>query len=480
MQVVTVTVGQPAQHERPRLDDIGNGERLARTFGHELKYAVDREQWLAWDGRRWKCDHLEAERKAKLVARQLYDEAATLSRAAANSEDAQNLGEVARAYLKWAKTSSSATGIGNMLTMARSESMISAPFHAFDRDSFAFNVENGTIELHTGTLRPHRQEDRITKLAPVIYEPQAVAPGWERFLERVLPDPELRAWVQRYMGYSLTGDVREQVLAFAYGNGANGKSVLLDVMLGIVGEYGHRSDPELLLAKQGETHQTGTADLEGKRIVVASEIEHNRAWGESMIKRITGDTTITARKMRMDFYTFNATHKLWIAANTKPKVHGTDNGIWRRMRLVPFEVTIPPEEQDKGLVAKLLATEASGILAWAVRGCLAWQAEGSPCRTRSRRRPRAIAPIKTCSGTGSRRSASWCPALGREPPSCTRTTGSGASAPVDMRCPAIACANGSWNGPGSPSTARPEHAGCAGSASRLIGRTINRAYAHDA
>jgi putative DNA primase/helicase len=267
-------------------------------------------------------------------------------------------------------------GIGNMLAMGRSESLIASTFHAFDCDPFVFNVENGTIDLRTGALGPHRQEDMITKLAPVIYDAQAVAPMWEHFLKRVLPDPAVRAWVQRYVGYSLTGDVREQVLAFAYGNGANGKSVLLDVMLGIVGEYGHRSDPELLLAKQGETHQTGTADLEGKRIVVASEIEHNRAWGESMIKRITGDTTITARKMRMDFYTFNATHKLWIAANTKPKVHGTDNGIWRRMRLVPFEVTIPPEEQDKGLVAKLLATEASGILAWAVRGCLAWQAEG--------------------------------------------------------------------------------------------------------
>lgn len=208
------------------------------------------------------------------------------------------------------------------------------------------------------------------------YDPDASAPTWDRFLARVLPDAEVRAWVQRFVGYSLTGDVREQVLMFAYGSGANGKSVLLDVLLGIVGDYAHRSDPELLLAKQGETHQTGTADLEGRRLVVASEIEHNRAWSEATIKRITGDSTITARKMRMDFYTFPATHKLWIAANTKPKVHGNDHGIWRRMRLVPFEVTIPAEEQDRGLVTKLLATEAAGILAWAVRGCLAWQAEG--------------------------------------------------------------------------------------------------------
>jgi putative DNA primase/helicase len=208
-----------------------------------------------------------------------------------------------------------------------------------------------------------------------VYDAHAAAPTWERFIERVLPDAEVRDWLQRYLGYSLTGDCREQVIAFAFGAGANGKSVLLDTLLAIVGDYGLRAAPDLVLAKYGETHPTELADLEGRRIVVASEIEQGRAWAESTIKRITGDTTITARRMRQDFYTFPATHKIVVAANTKPTVRGTDHAIWRRMRLVPFEITIPEPERDKALVSRLL-DERAGILAWLVRGCLAWQNAG--------------------------------------------------------------------------------------------------------
>jgi len=262
-----------------------------------------------------------------------------------------------------------------MVSLAESEAPIAATPDAFDRDPWLFNVENGTINLQTGELRPHRQTDMITKIAPVAYVADADCPRWDAFLARVLPDLEVRVVVQRYLGYCLTASVREQVLQFAYGAGANGKSVLLDVMLAIFGDYGLRAAADLVLAKHGETHPTELADLEGRRLVVVSEIEQGKAWAESLIKRITGDTTITARKMRQDFYSFAASHKLVIAANTKPTVRGTDHAIWRRMRLIPFEVTIPPAERDKDLVGKLLE-EGPGILAWLVRGCLDWQRDG--------------------------------------------------------------------------------------------------------
>jgi putative DNA primase/helicase len=359
--------------ERPRLTEKGNGERLAQRFGHELRHVVQRGQWLVWDGRRWHRDENAPMIRAKLVVEQLYREAADLAERAAS--DPNRYSDLANAVLKWAASSSTARALKAMITLAQSEVPIAAAPDAFDRDPFAFNVLNGTINLRTGKLRQHRHEDMITMLAPTVYDPNARAPLWERFLEHVLPDAEVRAFMQRYIGYALTGDASEQVLVFAHGTGANGKSVLIDVMLEIIGDYGLRAAPDLVLAKHGEAHPTELADLEGRRLVVCSEIDRGRAWAESTIKRITGDTTITARRMKMDFYTFPATHKLVIAANTRPKVSGADHGIWRRMQLVPFVVTIPDAERDRRLVPKLLA-ERAGILAWAVAGCVDWQRDG--------------------------------------------------------------------------------------------------------
>jgi putative DNA primase/helicase len=365
----------PSDPERHRFTELGNARRLADTNGHRLRYVQAWRRWLAWDGRRWSRDERGAEMvAAKAVVDSLYtDVAALANRAAAGDVHA---GALVVDMGKFAKASSSAKACNAMLALARSEQPIAAAASEFDRDPFALNLLNGTLDLRTGQLRPHRQTDLITRLAPVTYDPDATCPGWDRFLVRVLPDEEVRRFVQRFIGYCLTGDVSEQVLAFVYGLGANGKSVLLDVMLGLLGDYGCRAAPELVLAKQGEAHPTEVAHLEGRRFVVASEIEQGRAWAESLIKRITGDTTITARHMKQDFYTFEATHKLVIAANTRPTVRGTDDGIWRRMRLVPFDVTIPLAERDRGLVARLVATEGPSILTWAVTGCLAWQRDG--------------------------------------------------------------------------------------------------------
>jgi len=365
----------PVDREQPRLTELGNAQRFARMHGHHLRYVQTWGKWLAWDGQRWKRDEFGAEMKAaKAVAESIYVDAASLAQRAATGDE--RAGSSAEAMTKWGKASSKASALRAMLTLAQSEESIAVAAGEFDRDRFALNVQNGTLDLRTGELRPHQQMDLITKLASTNYNPSATCPLWDAFLSRVLPDEEVRAFVQRFVGYALTGDITEQTLMFAYGSGANGKSVLLDVLLAILGDYGLRAAPDLVLAKQGESHPTELADLEGRRLVVCSEIDPGRGWAESTIKRITGDTTITARRMKQDFYTFPATHKLVIAANTRPIVRGTDQGIWRRMRLVPFSVTIPPKERDKGLVTRLLEEERPGILAWAVRGCLARQRDG--------------------------------------------------------------------------------------------------------
>ncbi len=362
-----------------RLTEIGNARRFADMHGDRWRFDHDRGIWLEWSGTHWQPDtNGAARRAARGVVAAIYADVAALSMRASGAVNGGEAlsGVPLEAMQKWARASSKRSAIEAMLALAASEPEIAAASKLFDADPWLFNVRNGTIDLREGEIRPHRQGDMLTMLSPADYDPHAIAPQWERFLERVLPDPEVRAWVQRYLGYALTGDVREQCLAFFVGAGANGKSVLLDVVLAIVGDYGLRAAPDLVLASHNERHPTELADLDGKRIAVCSEIEQGRQWAESTIKRITGDTTISARRMRQDFYTFAATHKIIVAANTRPVVRGTDDGIWRRMRLVPWDVRIPDHEQDRELAQRLIATEASGILAWLVRGCMAWQARG--------------------------------------------------------------------------------------------------------
>lgn len=362
-----------------RCTDLGNARRFADTHGANMRYVHAWNQWITWDGKRWRRDDKGAEvQAAKQVTAILYQDAArVMATAAAAINAGGSVGPTnAEALVKWATDSAKRARIDAMIALARSEPEIATSHNVFDQDPWTLNAQNGTVDLRSGELQSHQQNDMLTKIAAVEYDPTAQCPEWEMFLYRVLPDPEVRDWLQRFAGYSLTGDVGEQCLAFCFGDGANGKSVFLDVILKILGDYALRAAPDLVLAKVGEAHPTELADLEGRRFVVCSEIDQGRQWNEGLIKRITGDATITARRMREDFFTFSATHKLWIAANTKPRVRGTDNGIWRRMKLVPWPVKIAKNEQDRGLAAFLASHEGPGILAWLVRGCLAWQNRG--------------------------------------------------------------------------------------------------------
>jgi len=238
-------------------------------------------------------------------------------------------------------------------------------------------VKNGTIDLRTGKLKPHNRADFITKLVPIEYRPEMETPLWRAFLNKIMEgNQELIRFIQKAAGYSLTGLVNERCLFICYGTGSNGKSVFLGTLLKIAGEYAKQVPKELLIKRRyGNEHPTVIADLFGVRLATTIETEKDNIFAESQVKWLTGGDRITARFMRGDYFQFNPTHKIWMATNHKPIIRGTDNAIWDRIRLIPFNVTIPPEEQDKNLAEKLEA-ELPGILAWAVEGCLLWQREG--------------------------------------------------------------------------------------------------------
>lgn len=349
--------------ERFNLTDMGNAERFVARHGRDMRYCYPWAKWLVWAGSRWERDNAgRVHRLAKETVRSIYGEAA-----AAEDEGAR------KAIAQHATRSEAEAKIKAMLELAKSEVPISPD--ELDADPWLFNTPNGTVDLRTGELRTHRREDRLTKMAGAEYQPDTPAPAWGAFLERVLPSKELRAFVQRAAGYSTTGDTSEQVMFINHGAGANGKSTYQEVLAEALGDYAMRAPTEMLMVKRAGGIPNDVARLKGARFVSASETEEGRRLAESLVKDLTGQDTITARFMRAEFFDFKPSHKLWLSTNHKPEIRGTDNAIWRRIRLVPWSVTIPPAERDRKLPEKL-RQELAGVLAWAVQGCMKWRREG--------------------------------------------------------------------------------------------------------
>jgi P4 family phage/plasmid primase-like protien len=345
------------------LTDVGNAARLAHRHGDRLRYVPRRGQWLVWDGRRWVTDHgaTQATRCAASLAEDLWRLVPTLT------------GDERKRHVKHATACEDRRKIESAVKLA--EAALATSHDDLDVDPWLLNVANGTIDLRTGELSPHDPARLITKLAPVDYDPDAEAPTWQAFIDRILPDPTVADFVQRAVGYSLTGHTGEQVLMVAHGDGANGKSTLFRMVAAMLGDYATIAPRDLLIAGRYEAHPTGLTKLHGARFAAAVETEADARLAEAQVKTLTGGDPLTARRMREDFWEFIPTHKLWLAANHRPRITGEDHGIWRRIRLVPFTETIPEAEQDPHLVDKLTA-ELPGVLAWAVDGCLAWQDRG--------------------------------------------------------------------------------------------------------
>jgi putative DNA primase/helicase len=370
--------------------DLRNAERLIEWYGSELRYVGAWKKWLAWDGSRWRLDdaghaHTFAKETARRILgvaqeRQIAATSALAKATETGNDEARTKAEKAAACaskdVAHAIKSQAAPRIAAMLTVAQSDPAIVVVHAALDSDPMLLNVANGTIDLRTGKLRDHDRADLITKLAPVVYDPAATCPTWDAFLTRAMAnDTTLVDFLARVSGYALTGDVGEHVLAFLFGGGANGKSTYLSTLHAMLGDYATPAPRGLLFRARGDRHPTEYASLHGRRFVTCSEIEEGQAFDEALVKDLTGGDPIECRRMKEDFWSFAPTHKLFMAGNHKPTVRGDDEGIWRRVRLVPWTVTIPEGERDTTLPAKLRA-ELAGILAWAVRGCLAWRSRG--------------------------------------------------------------------------------------------------------
>jgi putative DNA primase/helicase len=268
----------------------------------------------------------------------------------------------------------SAKTVAGVEWLARSDPRVAATIDQWDRDPWLFNTPTGTVELRTGKLREHRRLEYITKIAAV--GPGCDCPMFLDFLDTTFEkDNELISYLQKLFGYVLTGETSEHVMAFFYGTGANGKSVLISIISWILGDY-HRVAPIDAFTITGMAgHPTDMAGLMGARLVTAIETEEGRRWAEAKICALTGGDKITARFMRQDYFDYIPAFKLIIAGNHKPGLRSVGEAMRRRLHLIPFNYTVPVADRDKGLVDKL-KMEGPGILAWMIEGCLRWQAEG--------------------------------------------------------------------------------------------------------
>ncbi|MBU1699754.1 MAG: hypothetical protein KJ970_09965 [Candidatus Eisenbacteria bacterium] len=352
------------------LSDVGNAQRLVGLYGDVVRYLYTWQCWFIWDGVRWLRDESgEILRYAKETIRCLYKDASCLT----NEYDRLNLA-------KHALRSENEGRLRAMVNLAQSEPGIPVTPDELDADPYVLNCSNGQLSLKTGNFKGHMEADHrsslCTKLVPVIFDPTATCPTWDRFLLQIMGGIEaLVRYLQRAVGYGLTGNTSEQCLILLYGLGANGKSTFLNIIIKMLGDYAAQTPAETLLAKRGESIPNDLARLKGSRFVVATEISQGRKLNEALVKQATGEDRICARFMRAEWFEYQPQFKLFIGTNHKPIIRGSDYAIWRRMRLVPFTVTIPPEDQDKDLFRKLLI-ELPGILNWALKGCIEWQRDG--------------------------------------------------------------------------------------------------------
>jgi putative DNA primase/helicase len=370
--------------------DVGNASRFVADHARDLKHVSDWEKWLFWDGTRWavgkdavalhravltvQCMLREANQSVSDLQEQVTT--AQIARGHALAERLTKRLDQARAQQSWAHKSHAVGRLTAMVRLAAVDPRIRLPSSTLDADDNALNVCNGTIDLLTLDVHPHSQDHLITKLAPTVFNPDAKAPLWDAFLLRAMGgDQTLVDFLSRFVGYSLTGSVREHVLVFFFGDGANGKSTFTATIASILGDYAVRAPRHLLFASRGQRHETELTVIFGARLAVCSEVDRGAQFDEALVKDLTGGETITARRMREDHWTFRPTHKLLLAGNHKPAIQGLDEGIWRRILLVPWTETIPVAERDTELSAKLHA-QREGILAWCIRGCQEYLAGG--------------------------------------------------------------------------------------------------------
>lgn len=355
------------------LTDIGNGDRIVRLFGHDVRWASGLG-WLVWNGSHWREDGKEDTR-----VRALAKESAVLMR-----EEIHLIPDPGdrEHFAKHARKSEALGRVTAAVEMARCVEAVRAEAADFDSDPYLFNVKNGTVNLKTGELRPHKQSDLIMHQSHVAFDAAATCPIWDAFIDQTYGgSAELISFVQRAVGYTLTGITSEQCFFILHGEGSNGKSTILKVLLQLFGSgYGRSTAFETFLASKPSAQGAPRPDLvrlAGARLVTAVEPPQGSRFSEAVIKSITGGDPIVARNLFFGEIEFTPALKLWFSVNHRPRVSDTSHAMWRRIREIPHDHVIADDKQDKKLFWKLLA-ELPGILNWAIRGCLEWQVFGLP------------------------------------------------------------------------------------------------------
>ena len=371
-QAVSVSAGKFKSKKKPRKDyphnDTGNANRFADMFRHVLRYSYQNKSWLFWDGKKWSED-ITGELK-KLVDLTIDD----MKRQAFEMEDE----EEQSALLKWIQKTSASKFKAAMLIETQHLDKIPITLDELDVNKDLLNCQNGIVNLKNGELIPHDPEYMSTRISFAEYDPNSTKKPerWLQFLDEITDgNKPLQHYLQKAVGYSLSGSIREQCMFFCYGTGQNGKSTFLDIVSKICGTYSSHAQPESIMLSNKNGVLSDIARLKGARFVTTVEPNEGVKLNEGLIKQLTGGDKVTARFLYGKEFEFMPEFKLWLGANHKPVIKGTDLGIWRRIHLIPFTVQIPDSKVDKGLIHKL-RLELSPILSWAVEGCLAWQREG--------------------------------------------------------------------------------------------------------
>jgi P4 family phage/plasmid primase-like protien len=349
--------------------DMGNAERFIRQHGDTVRYNAKRKMWLIWQGTHWAWDDgVLILKKAQETVKSVYAEAA-----------AQNDFKARQVLATWAKSSESNMRISAMLSQAKAH--VTVEIADLDRDGLLYNCLNGTIDLRTGQLREPRQEDLITVCVPIRYDPDAQCPKWDWFMDFItVGDTELKRYLKRAVGYTITGETKEQVFFDCYGKeGLNGKTTFLNIVGSLAGDYGRSVPIDLFLhnnrSNAAQGHTESLANVQGKRFIMPSELEIRARLAMGLLKTLTGqDKDVAASHKGEKEINFKPICKIWIFGNHKPIVTDTGNSFWRRLKLIPFNNAIDEDKKDKNLPDDL-QRELSGVLNWAISGCLEWQQE---------------------------------------------------------------------------------------------------------
>lgn len=361
--------------------DLGNTDFFCALFEEVIRFDQSRKRWLLWRQHRWEPDMLRrAEEAAQSAARKRFMDALKLPQGQGKlpSGDYDPVTKAREESIRWALQSENRMRIDSVLALAQRTSKLSTQTASgWDNNAWVIGVPNGVVDLRTGKLRPGDREDHITKQAGIPYKPTAQCPRWERFLEEVLnDDAELVTFVRRALGYTLTGDLREDCWFGCHGTGSNGKSTLFKVLHQIFGDYGYVAPFSLVERGHGESKRDfDIAYLQNMRFVMASETREGGVWDEERLKRLSGGDPLHAEIKHGAEFEFLPSHKLWFMFNHQPRVRDHSVGFWRRVRMVPFLRRFDGSAKDPLLDAKLTA-ELPGVLAWLVRACLEWQREG--------------------------------------------------------------------------------------------------------